>query len=214
MIDTPTRLAPPRAAVLLLVLLLASLAGRVVFALWEGPFDGSIDWADASRPGFWWMNLYLGGPSYTVSFVAAAVFLVLLGRSSALACLAGVLVGLGGIVFGAVITAEVLPFAFAVDPAVLPEVAGRELVEGLNGRLDLLLPTILGTTVVVAVGGLLGLVATLRARTAPGWFAPAAITAVVVSQLLPQVGLTVVGYLVETAALAGIGWFGTRAAAD
>lgn len=212
---SPTRVgtAPPRAAVLLLALLLVSLAGRIVFTVWEGPFDGSISYADAGRPGFFWMNLYVGGPGYTVSYVAAGVFLVLLGRSSVLACLAGVMVGLGGVVFGLVITAEVLPFAYAADPAVLPAAAGRDLVAALDDRTAVLLPTILGTTVVIAVGGLLGLVATLRAGTAPRWFAPTALAGVVASQLLPMVGLSAVGYLLATAALAGIGWFGMRATA-
>ncbi|GAA4339247.1 hypothetical protein GCM10023162_39890 [Klenkia terrae] len=206
-VDAPA--AAPRGAVVLLALLLASLVARLVFTIWEGPFDGTIDVADAARAGYWQMNLYVGGPGYIVSFVAAAVFLVLLGRHSVLACVSALLVSLGGIVFGLVITAEALPFVLAVDPAVLPAAEGAELVGSLNGRLDLLLPTILGSTAVIALGGILGLVAALRAGTTPRWFVPAAQVAVVASLLLPVVGLTIPGYLLELAALAETGWFGT-----
>ncbi|GHE08325.1 hypothetical protein [Klenkia taihuensis] len=202
------RSAPPRAAVVLLGLLLVSLAARLVFSVWEGPFEGSVTAADAARPGYWWMNLYVGGPGYTVSFVATAVFLVLLGRGTVLAWVSALLVGLGGVVFGLVITAEVLPFVLAVDPAVLPAEQGRDLVDALNGRMDLLLPTILGSMAVIAVGAVLGLLVAWRARTTPPWFPPAALSAVVASQLLP----TVPGYLLETAVTAAIGWFGTRVA--
>ena len=52
-------------------------------------------------------------------------------------------------------------------------------------------------------------VAALRAGTTPRWFVPAALVAVVASQVLPVVGLVIPGYLLELAALAGIGWFGT-----
>ena len=206
---TSTSPAAPRGAVLLLGLLLTSLVARLVFTVWEGPFDGTVDAADAARTGYWPMNLYVGGPGYVVSFAAAAAFLVLLGRHSVLACVSGLLVGLGGIVFGLAIVAEALPFALAVDPAVLPAADGADLVASLNGRLDLLLPTILGATAVIAVGGVLGLVAALRARTTPRWFAPAALAAVLASQVLPLIGLVIPGYLLELAVLGGIGWFGT-----
>lgn len=202
------RSAPPRPAVVLLGLVLLSLAARLVFSIWEDPFEGSVTVADAARPGYWWMNLYVGGPGYTVGFVATAVFLVLLGRGTVLAWLSALLVGLGGVVFGLVITAEVLPFVLAVDPAVLPADQGRDLVEALNGRMDLLLPTILGSMAVIALGAVLGLVVAWRSRTTPSWFPPAALAAVVASQLLP----TVPGYLLETGVIAAIGWYGSRAA--
>lgn len=208
------RSAPPRAAVVLLGLLLASLAARLVFAVWEGPFQGAVTVADAARPGHWWMNLYVGGPGYTVSFAVTAAFLVLLGRGTALAWVPALMVGLGGVVFGLVITAEVLPFVLAVDPAVLPAEQGRELVGALNDRMDLLVPTIQVSTAVIAVGAVVGLVVVWRARTTPSWFPPAALAAVVVSQVLPALGLVVAGYLLETAVIAAIGWFGTRVAAD
>ncbi|SCX56565.1 hypothetical protein SAMN03159343_3448 [Klenkia marina] len=201
-----------RGPVVLFALLVLACLGRLAFTIWEGPFDGSISVADAARPGLWPMNLYLGAPSYIVSFVAVAVFLVVLGRASVLSVVAGALVGLGGIVFGLVINAEVLPFVYAVDPAVLPAADGAELVAALDDRLDLLLPTILGSSAVIALGAVLGLVATALARTAPRWFAPAALAGVVVAQLLPQVGLVAVGYVLDLAVIVGIGWFGMRVA--
>ncbi|MEV1203295.1 hypothetical protein [Microbispora rosea] len=70
---------------------------------------------------YWPMNLYLGGPGYAVSWVAATVFIVLLarGRAGVLNLVGVLLAGIGGILFALTITAEVLPFAYAADPAVL-----------------------------------------------------------------------------------------------
>lgn len=210
--EPTTRPATGRGPAVLFGLLVLACLGRLVFALWEGPFDGSISVADAARPGLWPMNLYLGAPSYAVSFVVVALFLVVLGRTSVLSVVAGLLVGLGGVVFALVINAEMLPFVLAVDPAVLPPAGRGPLVEALDGRVDLLLPTILGSTAVIAVGAVLGLVAVLLARTTPRWFPPAALAGVVVSQVLPTVGLVTVGYLVTLLVMVGIGWFGMQVA--
>jgi hypothetical protein len=203
----------------LFALLVASLLGRLVFTLWEPPFDGTIRFDDVRELGdaYWPMNLYLGGPSYAVSFVATAVFLVLLGRGkgSLLTLVGGLLVGLGGLVFSLVITAEVLPFAYAADPGVLPEAEGRALTDTLNDQLDLLLPAILGTTAVIALGAVLGLVGVLLSRTTPRWFPLTALALALLSQLLPLAGPgslpAVVGYVLELLALAGIGWFALAA---
>ncbi|MGA4991449.1 hypothetical protein [Nonomuraea bangladeshensis] len=78
-----TALCPRRAALVgLFALLLISLVARSCFALWEPPFDGTVRY-DGIRPlggAYWPMNLYLGGPAYAVSWVATAIFLVLLAR--------------------------------------------------------------------------------------------------------------------------------------
>ncbi|MFI7040874.1 hypothetical protein ACIBI0_29680 [Microbispora rosea] len=47
---------------------------------------------------YWPMNLYLGGPGYAVSWVAATVFIVLLarGRAGVLKLVGVLLAGIGG----------------------------------------------------------------------------------------------------------------------
>ena len=77
-----THRSPAGAAGVLLALLVVALAGRLVFALWEPPFDGSVRYDDVRGLGgaYWPVNLFLGGPAYAVSFVATALSLVLLGR--------------------------------------------------------------------------------------------------------------------------------------
>ena len=210
------------ALVALFVLLLVSLIGRIVFTLWEPPFDGSIRYDEVSDLGaaYWPMNLYLGGPAYAVSWIAAAVFIVRLakGRAGVLNLVGAFLVGLGGVVFALTITAEVLPFAYAADPAVLPEPEGRALFDVLNDHLDRLLPAIIGSQLTIVAGMLLALVGILVARTMPRPLTIAALAYAVVFVLLPldQFGRVVatVDYLLQVSLVAAIGWYGLRAAAD
>ena len=207
------------ALVALFVLLLVSLVGRTVFMLWEPPFDGTIRYDDIRELGsaYWPMNLYLGGPAYAVSWVAAAVFIVRLGRGPAgvLNLVGAFLVGLGGVVFALTITAEVLPFAYAADPAVLPEAQGRALFDVLNDRLDWVIPAIIGSQLAIVVGMLLALVGALIARTMPRPLTIAALVYAVLFVALPlaQFGRAVVfvGCLLQVALVAAIGWYGLRA---
>lgn len=71
-----------RAVAVLLVVLLLSLVGRLVFAAWEGPFDGALSFADVTRPGYWPLHVYLAGPAYALSFICTGLMLVLLARAS------------------------------------------------------------------------------------------------------------------------------------
>jgi len=197
-----------RAVAVLFVVLLISLVGRLVFAAWEGPFDGALSFDDVTRPGYWPLHIHLAGPAYALSFIATAIMLVLLTRASWPGIAAGLLVASGGLVFALVITAEALPFVYATDPGVVPEGQGRLLVAALNTRLDLLGPTIAGSSALIALGSVVGLVAVWVARTTPRWFPPAALVLAVVSQVLPLVAPVMIGYLLQLVVLAGIGWFG------
>ncbi|GAB3159463.1 hypothetical protein [Microbispora hainanensis] len=214
------RSAPRRVALLgLFVLLLVSLAGRTGFTFWEPPFDGTIRYDDvrASGGAYWPMNLYLGGPGYAVSWVAAAVFFVLLarGRAGVLNLVGALLTGIGGILFALTITAQVLPFAYAADPEVLPEAEGRQLFDVLNAHLGQLLPAIIGTQIAIALGALFALIGTLISKTMPRRLSIAGIAYVVVFVGLPTESLgavaVAVGYLLQVALVATIGWFGLRA---
>lgn len=201
-------------------LLLGSLAARAVFTFWEPPFDGVIRYDEIRALGgaYWPMNLYLGGPAYLLSFVTTAVFVVLLarGRTAVLNLVAAALVGIGGTVFALVITAEVLPFAYAADPSVLPEAEGRALFDVLNAHLDWLVPAILASMAVVALGVLLTFAAGWISRALPRWFVAAGVAYTVVLFAVPPGVLArpveLVLYLVELALFAGIGWFGLQAA--
>lgn len=110
--------------------------------------------------------------------------------------------------FALVITAEALPFVFATDPGAMPEGQGRAAVAALNTRLDLLGPTVLGSSGVIALGTVLGLVAVWIARTTPSWFPPTALVIAVASQVAPLMAPVVIGYVLQLVVLAGIGWFG------
>ena len=220
---TPLALAvsgPRRAALILLfALLIAALVGRTVFAFWEPPFDGTIRHDEIAPLGevYWPMHLYLAGPAYAISFVGAALFLVLLarGRSAVLNLVGATLVAVCGIVFALVITSEALPFAYAADPNVMPEDEGRALFDLLNDNIHLLLPAIIGTQLAIALGMLLGLVGLLISRSTPRWFPIAALVYIVAFVALPPGALGTVGsavlYLVEIALIAALGLFGLRA---
>ncbi|MEU6024432.1 hypothetical protein [Micromonospora sp. NPDC047134] len=166
------------------------------------------------------MSLYLGGPAYAVSWIAAAVFIVRLakGRAGVLNLIGAFLVGLGGVVFALAITAEVLPFAYAADPAVLAEPQGRALFEVLNDRLDWVIPAIIGSQLAIVVGMVLALVGALIARTMPRPVVVAALVYAVIFVVLPLAefgrAVVIIDYLLQVSLVAAIGWYGLRAAAD
>lgn len=218
--DAPPTSGSRRAALVgVFVLMLLALLARTVFALWEPVFDGTLRYDDVRERGaaYWSMNLYLGGPGYAVSWLAGAALMALLarGRSAAITLVGACLAGLGGLVFALTITAEVLPFVWAADPGVMTEVEGRALFEVFNAQLGLLVPTIIGASVAIALGVLLVLVAGLLTGALPRWFGWAGIAYVVVFVVLPteQLGRPVVvaGYLLQVALVIGLGWFGLRA---
>jgi hypothetical protein len=103
---------------------------------------------------------------------------------------------------------------FPTDPVVLPEAEGRELFDVLNANLGLLVPAIVGTQLAIALGVLVALVGTLLSRTMPRGLSIAGIGYVVVFAGLPAFNhaVTVIGYLLQVALVAAIGWFGLRAA--
>lgn len=213
--------APARRAALSLLyaLLLVALVARAFFLLWEPPFTGAVDY-DAVAPlgeSFWAMNIYVGGPSFAVTWVALAIFVALLarGRSTAVTLAGAVLIGLGGTVFALVITAEVLPFAYAADTDIFAEAQGRALFTALNANLDLLVPVIIGTQAVVALGVLVALLVALLTRALPRWLCVTGLIYLVAFAVLPYDelprGVLIASDLLQALLVAGIGWFGLRA---
>jgi hypothetical protein len=164
------------------VALLLALVGRLVFQLWEPPFAGALEYDTYAPLGdAWWvMNLYLGGPSFALSFVAVAVCIVSLCRTRGLALAVGAATGLvvGGILFALAIVAEVQPFAWATDPDAFPVADGRDLFTTFGEQVDRLVPAIVGSQIAIALSFAVGLVAILLARSTPAW--------------LPVVGLVLV----------------------
>lgn len=103
------------------------------------------------------MNVLLGGPAYALSAITGAAFLAVLGagRGRAATLVGAVLHLIAGVVFALVITAEVLPFAWAADPSLIDQAQGRDLFDRYNDHLDAFLPYILGSMAVAALGALL-----------------------------------------------------------
>lgn len=206
-----------RAAVALFALLIAAQLGIVVFSLWEPAFDGQIyyDATVDAGPALWPMNVLLGGPAYAVSFVVSAIFLAVLGGGSRLAIGAAIALAVSGIVFALVITAEVLPFAWAADPAVAGETQGRALFAAFNDRLDAFIPYVAGSMAAVALATLVAVAAATRAGGLPRWVLGATVALAALSFALPLGGLAPqLASLAERALWAAIGWYGLRRLLD
>lgn len=201
------------AAITLFVLLALSQVGVVVFSLWEPAFDGEIHYAETVDLGgaYWPMNVLLGGPSYAVNLVAAAVFLAVLGAGSRLTLVGAVLMGVGGVVFALVITAEVLPFVWAADPDVVDPATRRELFTAFNDELDAFVPYVLGSMAVVAVGVLLAVVGATLAGGLPRWVLAATVVLLVATFAAPMGSAAATGIgLLERVLWLLIGWLGLR----
>lgn len=172
------------AALVLFALLVTSQVAIVVFSLWEPPFDGTIRFDEIApiSGAYWPMNVLLGGPGYALGTIAASVFLAVLGagRGNTLALVSTTLHLLAGVVFALVITAEVLPFAWATGPSIVSEAQGRALFEAYNGNFDAFLPYILGSMAGVALGALM---AVTGAAISGGlsWWVPAVTVALIVA---------------------------------
>lgn len=216
----PTGPAFPRraAAVMLFTLLIAALVARTAFLIWEPPFAGSINYDDVAPLGstYWTMHIYVSGPAFAITWIALAIFVALLarGRTAAVTLVGSVLVGMGGLVFALVTTAEALPFFFAADPAAFGEQEGRDIFEALNAQLGVLYPTILGSQAMIAVGVLIALVVSLITRAMPRWFSIAGLVYLVAFvalpfELMPR-GATIASDLAQSLLVAGIGWFSLR----
>lgn len=209
----PSLVPAARVAFALLVL---SQVAVVAFTMWEPPFDGQMRFDDIASTGssYWPMHVLLGGPAYAVGTVTATAFLVVLGagRGGVVSLVGCVLHLLGGLLFALVITAEVLPFAWAADPAVVGEAQGRDVFAVYNDHLDAFAPYVLGAMALVALGALAAVVGAAVSREVR-WWVPALVLALVVGQFaLPfdhplSEALTVVQRLVWVY----LGWAGLRA---
>jgi hypothetical protein len=201
------------AALTLFVLLVLAQVGVVVFSLWEPAFDGKIRYAETVDLGgsYWPMNVLLGGPSYAVTFVAAAVFLAVLGAGSRLALVGAVVLGVGGVVFALVITAEVLPFAWAADPDVVDPATGRELFAAFNDELDAFVPYVLGSMAAIAVGVLLAVIGATLVGGLPRWVLVVTIVLLVATFAAPMGSAAATGVgLLERVLWLVIGWCGLQ----
>ncbi|MFI6735470.1 hypothetical protein ACIBI9_21295 [Nonomuraea sp. NPDC050451] len=69
--------------------------------------------------------------------------------------------GVGMILFALTITADTLPFAYAADPAILPE---PQLFDILNAHL---VPAIAGTQIAISAAMLVALIGTLLSKAMP-----------------------------------------------
>ena len=210
--EAPARTRPHASVVALFGLLVAALVARLVFTLTEPPFDdGGLSY-DALRelgPTYWTANLYLGGPGYLISFVATAIFLVVLSRGRVLGVVGAAVLALGGTVFSLAITAEALPYAYAIDPTRFGEAEGRALVDTWNADPAGLVTPIVGGQIAIALGVVIGLVAVFLARTTPRWFPIAVIVYAVVTQMVPLPDVLVLpDYVVQLVLLGAVGWFG------
>jgi hypothetical protein len=214
--DAPVRTRPPAPFVALFGLLVVALVARLVFTLTEPPFDGGLSY-DALRalgPAYWTLNLYLGGPGYLVSFLATAIFLVVLSRASVLGVLGATVLALGGTVFSLAITAEALPYAYAIDAARFGDAEGRALVDAWNADPAGLVTPIVGGQIAIALGVVIGLVAVFLARTTPRWLPILVIAYALMTQLVPLPdALVIPDYVVQLVLLGTLGWFGLRSAA-
>lgn len=209
----PSLPARRSAAIVLFALLLIALVARTVFLIWEPPYDGALHYDQIAPLGdaYWAMNLYVGGPAFAVSWVALAIFIALLarGRSAGITLAAAVLVGLAGILFALVVTAEVLPFVFALGH---PD--AEALFDAFNPMIGMLLPAIIGGQIGVAVGVLVFLVIALVTKAVPRWFAIAGLVYLVLFAVVPfdafGQAAVIASDAVQTLLVAGIGWFGLR----
>lgn len=211
---------PTRPLIALFGLLLVALVARFAFLAWEPPFDPGTglryDDLRAVAGLYWPANLYVGGPAFLVTWLGTAAFLAVLGRGHLLARIGSVLVAAGGIVFSLVIVAEALPYAYAVDPGLVDEPTGRALVDTINRASAGLFPAIVGTQVVIGLGVALGLIGILVVRGTPRWFPIVGLVYLVAFFALPidqlGSGAVLVSEIVQTAVLAGIGWFALQKA--
>ena len=189
-----------------------------MFLIWEPPFTGTVEYDTIAPLGSasWAMRIYLSGPAFAVAWVAFAIFVTFLARrrSVIVTLAASVAIGLGGLVFALVTTAEALPFASAADSAVLPEASGRAAFDTLNSNLGMLTPPILGSQAVIAAGVLIVLIVALVTRMMPRWFSISSLVSLVVFLALPigEFGRgAVVADLIQSVLVGGISWFGMRA---
>ncbi len=211
---------PRRAALqLLFAILIVALVARTIFLLWEPPFTGALDYDTIAALGgsYWLMNNFVGIPAFALSWLSLGIFVALLarGRSSVVTLAAALMIGVGGVIFALTISAEVLPFAYAADPANFSDAEGRALFDTFNG-IGLVVPAIVGTQLVVAAGVLITLVVSLVTRTLPRWLAIAGLLYLVAYlalpfELLPR-GALIASDLVQTLLVAGIAWFSLRGA--
>jgi hypothetical protein len=121
----------------------------------------------------------------------------------------------GGIMFALVITAEVLPFVWAADPAIVGEAQGRALFDAYNDNSAAFLPYVIGSMAVVALGALLAMTGSAISGGL-AWWVPAVTLALIVGvfALPPGHPFAAVVDLGVRVLWIYVGWRGLRALTD
>ena len=211
-----TRTLRPSPAIAFAVLLVA-LAARLAFAAWE-QYAGSVTYDELHGFGgaYWPLNLLVFGPAYAIGFVAQAFLVWQLGRGRArgLTGAGGAFLLGGGVVFALAGTAHALPFDWAANHGILPEATGRDVVAAFDGAgTPMLVPYLVGTQALIALGALATVVGARLSRTIPTWLLVA--TLVVLAAIAVPIPFGSVGRILVSSAQAVLwamlGWFGWRA---
>lgn len=199
------------------VTLLIALVARQVFALWEH-YDGSTDFDELRSFGtaYWPMNLFVFGPAFAIGFFAQGVLIWRLARERGriLTVLGASLVIVGGTLFALVGTAHALPYAWAADPGILEESLGRAVVDAFTrGGTAMLVPYIVGTQAVIALGALASSLGGWLSGTVPVWYLITTIVVVIAFFALPtapgDLGDALLSF-VQLVLWGVLGWFGWR----
>ena len=109
------------------------------------------------------------------------------------------------------ITAEVLPFAWAADPDVVDPAVGRELFATFNDELDAFVPYVLGSMAAIAVGVLLAVIGAVLVGGLPRWVLAVTVVLLVATFAAPMGSAAATGVgLLERVLWLLIGWFGLQ----
>ena len=214
----PTAPSPRALLTTAFVVLIVALVARQVFAFWEH-YDGSATYEELAAFGeaYWPMNVLVFGPSFAIGFAAQALLVWQLGRGRGriVTYVGAALLLVGGTVFALVATAHALPFDWAANHGILDESAGREVVGAFTDRgTPVLVPYIIGSQAVIALGALVSIVGARASLTVPTWMLVTTVALVLVFAVVPiDPGSPLeVGFSIAQVAVWGVlGWFGWRA---
>jgi hypothetical protein len=197
------------------VLVVATLGERAL-TLWhpEFPPDGTFDY-DVVSPirDTWWAFHFFGGVALVMQSVAFIVAVCILARSRGLGwgLVGAVVYVLGTALFSAGIAGEGVAFAYATDPAAVPEPQGTQLLEYMGQHSELYVAGVLPGLALTTVGTVALCFALLRAGTIH-WTIPFVLLVGTAAQIILSIGA--VAFLISTATVTipmlAIGWYAAR----